>query len=309
MAATPEIPVHFPDTFEQMINDLTQQESTIIPDGAFMQVEANGRRFRYHQAEASTLINKTWRNQQTQQQVRERLARWLIKSPFYTSELMDEFDAERLAFLATDTRSEFARSQAKAVSRQKDVTKIDALLGTTVTGENGTGTETFDTTNNQIAADVSGSTTNMDFFKLLTVRDLLRNNWALQKGEPIWVALNSSQITSILNNVNEAKNTDFIQAQTIIKGEMIDGEFLNMNFLVFGDTNRSPSPLPLNGTVRTCVAWTSGALKYADTGVESMIDILPTQEHSTQFRTRFMDGASRTEQDLVFSFLCDENVV
>ena len=82
-------------------------------------------------------------------------ARWVYPTDYEWADLIDDQDKLRMLI---DPTSPYAMNGAYALGRALDDTIITAALGTSNTGENGSTSTAFDTTNQQIASGAAGLT-------------------------------------------------------------------------------------------------------------------------------------------------------
>jgi hypothetical protein len=180
--------------------------------------------------------------------------------------------------------SMYARAQTAAMGRKMDRTILQALTGTSTTGETGTGTEAFDTTNNRIAAGGTGFT----FAKLNEAVRRLREQMK-EYGEQIYCALGARGIEDLLAETSVG-SADYNTVRTLVNGQV--DTFMGVKFI------------PTEEASVLTVSSDFGALLYAKSGghlgiwedINGRVDTLPEMEHTTQISCYSNFGATRVEQ-------------
>jgi len=187
--------------------------------------------------------------------------------------------------------SMYARAQVAAMGRKVDRTILLAATGTSTTGETATGSETFDTTNNQIAAGGTGLT----FDKINQSVRMIRSQMK-EYTEPLYMAVNARGIEDMLAET-KIGSADYNSVRVLVNGEM--NTFMGINFVPTEETS-----VLLSGT-------TEMAVLYAKSGVHlgiweeinGKVDVRVDLEHATQISTYGNFGATRIEQAKVISIL------
>jgi hypothetical protein len=179
--------------------------------------------------------------------------------------------------------SMYARAQAAAMGRKIDRVILQALTGTSTTGETGTGTEAFDTTNNRF-----GTGSVLTFAKINQAVRILREQMK-EYGEPLYCALGARSIQALLAET-QFSSADYNSVRVLVNGEL--NTFMGINFV------------PTEEAAALTISADFGLLVYAKSGghfgiwedVNGRVDVLPELEHTTQISTYSNFGATRIEQ-------------
>lgn len=203
----------------------------------------------------------------------------------------DTIDIADEVELLVNPGSKYAQNFAAAMGRKVDRVLLQAMVGTSTTGETGTGSETFDTTNNQIAAGGTGLT----FDKINQAVRMIRSQMK-EYGEQLYMAVNARGIEDMLAET-KIGSADYNVVRVLSNGEM--NTFMGIKFIPTETLD-----ILLDST-------TESAVLYAKSGVHlgvweeinGRVDVLPTMEHSTQISAYANFGATRIEQAKVIQVL------
>ncbi len=224
-------------------------------------------------------------------------ARWVYPTRKFYADLIDSDD--RLRTIA-QFDSAYAKAGASALERGKDDLIIAAFFADAKTGQSGSTTTSFDSTNQEVAETVgAAAATGMNVAKLREARKILRANEVDLDMEPIFCAITAEQEAELLNEY-EVK----MSGQTGVSPVMEDGKlkkFLGFNFI------HSERLATDDDSYRRCPVWVPSGMHlgmWEDIFVS--IDRIPTKHNSTQIYVGGDFGATRTEEKKVVEIKCSE---
>ncbi len=123
---------------------------------------------------------------------------WLDAKFFDVPFLIDTFDKLKVALI--DPESELAKTGAKAAQRQMDNVVSDNFFADMLVGQKGASTQSFDTTNHRVGADVgAGADTGMNVEKVLRAKRLLLENEVDLDEDEVCLAIHPKQEEDLLN--------------------------------------------------------------------------------------------------------------
>lgn len=218
-------------------------------------------------------------------------ARWVNPLDYRIADLIDDEDKLRMLI---DPTNPYAMNQAMALGRAMDDEIIDKALGDNKTGENGTTTTGFDTSNQQIASGSAGLTVT----KLRQAKEILLSNEVDTAFDPLFIAVTSDQIDDMLAST-EVGSYDYNSVKALVAGEV--DTFMGFKFV-------HCERLGVNGSSeRRCIAWAKSGLHlglWKD--VYSKIEERADKNYATQVYSCATFGATRTEEGKVVEILCTE---
>ena len=211
--------------------------------------------------------------------------RWVFPQRRAVHDTLDIADeVENLA----NPGSMYAQAQVAAMGRKMDRVILQALAGTSTTGETGTGTEAFDTTNNRIAAGGTGFT----FAKLNQAVRILREQ-AKDMFSPVTCALGARAIEDLLDET-KVGSADYNSVRVLTSGEV--NTFMGVTFVPTEEASGTGSPLAVSTDYGAVLYMKSGVHLGIWEDVNGKVDVLPEMEHTTQISTYANFGATRVEQ-------------
>ena len=215
--------------------------------------------------------------------------RWVTPVTYEFRDFVDTPDQIRMMF---DSRSQYAKAFSDALGRAMDEAILSAMFGTSVTGEDATGTEAFNTTDYSIA----NASADLTVAKLLTAREKLLS--ADNDPQEEWyIAVRGKQLESLLNDT-QVTSGDYNTVKALVEGDV--GKFAGFNFI-------HTQLVPLSGTDRAVPAWVhSGMHLGVLNDIRTPIDWLP-EKQAYQVAGIGDFGATRTQQGKVVRILCTES--
>lgn len=223
--------------------------------------------------------------------------RWVYPSDFSLDQLLDDFDQLKMI---TDPKSAYAINAAKAAGRTMDDLVIEAALGNAKYGENGGSTESFDTSNYSIAADVGASgDVGLTVEKLIATQEKFQlANVDLEMEMPTLV-ISPKQHADLLRQT-EVVSKDFNDRPALVDG--IVRKFMGFNIVI---SNRLDV---ISTDQRTCFAFVASGLYLGiwndiQSDAHQRFDL---EANPWELTTTLSSGSTRLEQGKVIRVLCDE---
>lgn len=218
-------------------------------------------------------------------------ARWVFPTDFEWADLIDDQDKLRMLI---DPTSPYAVNGAYALGRAMDGLIIDAALGTSKTGENGTDNTAFDVSNQQVGAAASGLT----IAKLREAKKILLENEVDVDMDPLYIAVTAAQLDDLLGTT-EVTSSDYNTVKALVQGSVdsfMGFQFIHTELLGVDSSNN-----------RRVIAWArSGVHLGLWNDINSRISERDDKSYSTQVYVKGTFGATRTEEGKVVEILCAE---
>lgn len=220
-------------------------------------------------------------------------ARWVFPTDYEWADLIDDQDKLRMLI---DPTSPYAINGAYALGRAMDNLIISAALGSAKTGENGTTTTSFDTSNQQVT--VGGTPTGLTVAKLRSAKKILLANEVDVEMDPLYIAVTAKQLDDLLGTT-EVTSSDYNTVKALVQGQV--DTFMGFKFI-------HTELLGVNGSShRRVVAWAKSGLHLGMwNDINSRIDQRADKSYSTQVYVKGTFGATRTEEKKVVEILCAE---
>lgn len=223
--------------------------------------------------------------------------RWVHPKDYAWGDMVDKQDAVRLLI---DPKSPYARAGAEGMNRRIDLDIIAAFNATAYIGENGTTTEAFDTTNQQILHGSVG----MTMTKLRQTVQKFRAN-EVDPSEPVYVVLASKQIQDLMNET-QMISLDYGSRATLDDPIQTGGMVLKPFSGIAGFIHSEQ--LTLSGTTRSCFAWVpSGMCLGLWQDITANAAIRPDKNFNYYLHNAMTIGATRTENKRIVEIQCTES--
>ena len=224
--------------------------------------------------------------------------RWVFPQDGELPQLIDSYDELRTI---VDPKSAYSTNAANAVGRAWDDCLIAAATGSAQIGTdaNGLSTETFDTTNHQIASTFgSSAASGLTVAKMIEAKRILRHYHVDIESDPITLVIGSQQESDLLNQV-QVVSTEYNDRPVLVDGRVT--RFLGFDIVVL-------ERLSVSSNVRNCFAFAKSGLYL---GVwRDMINRVSIREDLSgqpyQVYTSATYGATRTQPGKVISILCSD---
>jgi hypothetical protein len=239
-----------------------------------------------------TAYDVTSRHADTQYITTPHDSRWIHPHSAAVADIIDTEDKLRSLIDATP---QYASNFALALGRKMDARILNGALETNYTGQAGTTSTAFDTTNQRIS---SGST-GLTGAKLRQALEILMAAHVDVDSDQLCVAVTAKQYNNLMAETT-AVSRDFNGGQPVL----VDGilrKYCGFNIVHCQE-------LGLDGSnARRCVAWAkSGLVLGVWNDITTTIDRLPTKNNSTQVLSKMTIGAARTEEGKIVEILCTE---
>lgn len=296
-----DIPEFYPTQFGTSWAHLAQQKLSRLRTFAILDTNIQGKEKTYNQMSTSTWKAITTRIGPTVPDDTELEKRWLRLSPYDRVTRLDEWDEQMLGAITLPT-SEYVQSHAYGYARLVDQTLINALGGTSYSGETGV---TANSVQTGVTVSIGTANSNMNLAKLIEAKSILgkAEEWGQDQrdmGVRVCIALGQDQLDSLLLNVVQVQSSDYTAAKALVDGEV--DNFLGMSFL-----RTELLPIDANN-VRTCYAWVSNGVVFGTSQeMTTKMDVLPEHNHALQIRSKARVGATRLRETAVVPIACDED--
>lgn len=228
-------------------------------------------------------------------------ARWVFPTDYEWATLVDDQDKLRMAI---DPTSALAKAGAMAMARAMDDELIGCLYAAAKTGENGTTTTNFDTTNQIVGPNTGGTSSNLNIAKLREAKRIfLSNNLDLDAEQPTMLV--TSKEADALLGETQITSLDFNDRPVLVDGKVT--RFLGINFkhIEFGSSAFSNAASMLNSTNRYCPIFLPSAIHL---GVwEDMVAQMSKRDdkgYATQIYLRMTIGGTRIDEKRIIRVEC-----
>lgn len=277
------------------ITHLAQQMGSNLGMAVDVDMGFTGKRKTYDQlAEDDDPSEVTTRHMNTPVDDADYRRRNVIPKDYVRAIMVDEEDIQKIL---NDPRSAISESIAAGFGRKKDDIIIEAALATALTGEDGTGTAAFDTTNNQIVHGSAGMTVD----KMTEAREILEGHEELEdESTHRWyMALNARARRNLLNTT-EVTSQDFNTVRALVRGGI--SEFVGFEMV-------KSQRLDIDGSsIRSCLAWVKSGIKLA-VQREAHSDIGQRRDKNMNWQVLYKAsyGATRMRETAVVEIQTDES--
>jgi len=280
----------FINAYNAMKHHLASQANSKLK-GLFVEEMANGEKHFFDRIGTFAVSQLDSLNADIPYQDAQFTRRMCTINKFHNGTLIH--DIEKVKMLV-DPTNDVVKEIVSAHNRNYDDVLFAAMLGTAATGKDGSGSQAFDTSNQQIAHGSTGVT----LAKLLQAQKILKKNDVDFDNEDIYLIFGPEAEEDILQITNFTSR-DFQASQGIIGGKELPS-FRGMK-LVF--SNRIPDQTA--GSVYRVLVMSSRVLKVAKYGdVNVNIDrIAHKGDQPTQIYTTSSIGAVRMEEKLIVDVL------
>jgi hypothetical protein len=244
----------------------------------------------------TTALRKTTRNSDTPVIDVPQAKRWVSPQDWEWASLIDAQDKLRMII---DPTSPYAQAGAAAMNRAIDSIILAAFWGTAYTGEDGTTSETFDTTNYQVGVNVGGTASALNVPKLQSaVQKLI----AVTKGElseAVSGVISSYEHDSLLKEV-QINNVDYGGGAVLVDGRV--KRFMGIDFTVYEDLDIS------SGNRRIPIFLKSGMHLGVWNDLNTKVSERADKSYAWQVYLCGTFGATRTQAGKIIQVLCDDQI-
>lgn len=223
--------------------------------------------------------------------------RWVFPSDWEWASLIDQVDKLRMRIAPEGA---YTRAAAAAMNRAIDDLIITAFFATAYKGENGTSTETFDTTNYQVGVDVGGTASGINVLKL---QSALQKLMLANKGdimESVHAAIGSYEHDLLLKEI-QVVNRDYNGGAAVLENGRVR-RFMGFDFAL---TDR----LAVSSGNRLIPAWVKSGMHLGVwQDVQADISKRADKGNAWQVYTNMTLGSTRLQQGKVVQVLCDDQI-
>lgn len=223
--------------------------------------------------------------------------RWVVPISKDVPQYLDHFD--KLKTL-NDPMSATVQNAINALGRAMDDEVITAALGTSKSGETGTGSTSFDTTNNRIAVNFqAGGNTGLTVAKLRQVRKILYQNEVDLDRDPLYMAITAKQHDDLLKEA-QIIGREYNDQMVLANGKVT--EYMGFKFI-------HSERLGVDGSnYRRVIAWVKSGL-HLKVWEDITTNVYQDTDYSGDPWVAYAMatfGATRTDEKRVVEVLCNE---
>jgi hypothetical protein len=209
---------------------------------------------------------------------------------FDWADLIDNEDKVRTLI---DPTSSYSVSAAMAMGRAIDEVIVDAIRGTSFTGETGSVSVTLPTAQKV----VEGGTTGLTVAKLATAKRIMDSKDISNEGR--YLAVTADQLEDLMN-VTQVTSSDYNTVKALVQGEVntfMGFEFVRVDGTRIDGTKIIPTTVG-GGNIRACVAWQRDQVVLGlGASPNARIAERPDKNHATQVFYSMSIGATRMQEE------------
>lgn len=284
-----QVTTSFVQAYMSGVEQLVQQKGSRLRNAVRVEAGVVGKYAFFDQIGSTAAVERTSRHADTPQIDTPHSRRRVAMRDFEWADLIDDQDKIRTIH---EFGSPYQVNAADALGRSMDDVLIEAATATAYTGETGSTSESFDTTNYQISSGSAGLTV----AKLIQAKEIL-DAAENDPNEPRFLACAAGQIADLLNTV-EVKSSDYNTVKALVQGDV--DTFLGFKFI---RTQR----LGTVSSERGVLAWSKSALLLAvGKDLVGKITERPDKSYATQVYACMSIGATRMRSNGIVRILCTE---
>ena len=224
-------------------------------------------------------------------------ARWIYPNDYDWADLIDQQDRLRMLI---DPTSPYTQNGVNAMRRAQDEEILMAFFSASATGENGS-TSTVFPTSQQVGVNTGGTSSNLNVAKLRAARRLLMAASIDLESEAIYCAITASDHDALLNEIQIA-SLDYNSQPVLVDGQV--RRFLGINFVPveFTDAVSYPQASAVLSTsgVRSVPVWVASGMQLGTwNDVQVSVDRRPDKRNATQVYMTGTWGSTRLEEKRV----------
>lgn len=152
-------------------------------------------------------------------------ARWVFPSDYDWADLIDDQDKLRMLI---DPTSSYVQNGVYALGRAQDQEILDAFFGTAKTGENGSTSTAFPSTQQVAVGTGSSAATGLNIAKLRAAKKILMANNVDIENDPLYVAITAADHDALLNEA-QVISMDYNAKPVLVDGRVT--EFMGFQFI------------------------------------------------------------------------------
>lgn len=199
-------------------------------------------------------------------------------------------DKEDQIRMLNDPTNTYSRALAAGFGRKIDDVLVTEMTATASTGETGTGSEAFDTTNQRVAV----AATPLNILKLLQTKEIFDRNEESESDR--FMLINARQLKNLLNTT-QVQSADFNTVKALVMGEL--DTFVGFKFI-------RAERIGLVGSDDRVLAWQkSGVLLAIGKDSTSRISERSDLSYLTQAYHCMTIGATRLRSTAVVDIICN----
>lgn len=222
--------------------------------------------------------------------------RWVFPQDWEWGSLVDNEDQLRAIVELT---SPYAQAGAAAMNRAKDDIILTAIFGTNYKGENGTTSETFNTTDYQVGVNTGGTASSLNVAKLQSAiqKLMLANKGELN--EPVFAAISSYEHDALLKEM-QVVNKDYGNSAVLVDGKV--KRFMGIDNII---TER----LTITSGNRLVPVWLKSGM-YLGVWKDMTVEIgkRPDKSYANQVYLCMTMDATRTQAGKQIQIQCDDQI-
>jgi hypothetical protein len=286
-----QVSTAFVQDYKSTVQHLLQQKGSKLRNAVTMDTYTGKAGKAVEQVGAVAAQKRTTRHGDTPLISTPHDARWVHPTDYEWADLIDDQDKLRMII---DPTSPYAINGAYAIGRAFDESILEAALGTSLTGEDGTTSTAFDTTNQTIAHGSAGLT----IAKLRNAKKILMANEVDIDNDPLFIAFTAEQHDDLLSET-QAISLDYNTKPVLVDGRITS--FMGFNFIHTELVTADATPS------REVVAWAKSGMHLGIwNDITTRITERDDKSYANQVYVKSTHGATRLEEGKVVEILCTE---
>ena len=275
--------------FADMVYHQAQQKETRLSPYVEM-VQVSGKDHAVERLDKIEATEVTQRHADTVAQDIAHSRRQLAMREFRATILLDDFDDVSTLI---DPQAGYVAALAASMNRQKDRLIADAAFADVKTGRNFGTTVTFANDDGLTVLASVGSTTGLNYDKLLNVQEnFIDNNVGSEMDEEFALVITGQQNTNMMNET-ELTSGDFTREYAIESGRI--AKAVGMNVVHVSGLDSQPI-LSKSGNDRNVIAMARGGIKFGvSKDVSIKINERPDKNNAIQIQACMFAGAVRVD--------------
>lgn len=295
------LPEHFTTDYARSFFHRIQQFPSRLAN-AVTNDSIDGEIKRYSQLESQEMADIVVRHGPTNQQNADTFIRWMKNKKGDISNILDEWDEKELGVVISP-KGRIIENHGFAYNRRKDDTILRNAEGDATTGEDADVLVPLPASQTVgVAFNPGGAATDsgMTFAKVARMRRIFRDNDLDLARGMTWAVISPQAEEELIRSVEEARNKDYgnFMGMTPIQAGGLDNEFwMGFNWVIHtGIATKTVTGAGGPVSAYNNLFWHKSFVYFGDGEKRSNVDILPTQSHGVQCRTRTRMGAMRFEE-------------
>lgn len=246
---------------------------------------------------AVSAVKKTTRHGDTPLLDVPQAKRWVFPVDYEWASLIDNQDRLRMI---VDPTGAYARNGAAAMGRAQDDEIIPAFFAAAKVGENGTDTDTFDTSAHQVAVNTGGTASSINVAKLQAA---LQKLMLAHKGdvmEPVFCGISSYEHDALLKEI-QITSKDFNGGSAVLENGRVK-RFMGADFII-------SERLDISSGNRLVPFWVPSGMHLGIwEDINAQVDRRADKSYAWQVYLAETIGATRLQAGKVIQILCDDQI-